>query len=78
MTSALERGGGSLRYADILLTPAAGGNFLVVFIGIFPGEARLSEPAAVDQNEHVSSSFFFLLSSFFLSSFFSGRGQTDH
>ena len=28
---------------------------------IFPGTARLSEPAAVDQNEHVSSSFFLLI-----------------
>ena len=34
-----------------------------------PGTARLSEPAAVDQNEHVSSSFF-LLSSFFFFFFF--------
>ncbi len=39
MTSALE---GDLRYADIMLTPAAGGNFLVVFICIL-GEARGSE-----------------------------------
>ena len=30
----IEEGVGGLRYADILLTPAAGGNFLVVFIGI--------------------------------------------
>ena len=28
---------GDLRYADIMLTPAAGGKFLVVFIGILEG-----------------------------------------
>ena len=38
-----------------------------------PGEARLSEPAAVDQNGNVSSS-----SSFFLLLSCSGRGKTDH
>ena len=45
MTSALERGWGGLRYADIMLTPAAGGNFLVVFIGILEGggsEAKIN------------------------------------